>query len=53
VLLGFDQNYIYGLLIAVPPLLALVVCWGLWRWAKRTDEQEARERADRLYNRPD
>jgi hypothetical protein len=28
----------------VPPVLAVVVCTALWRWAKRHDEQEARDR---------
>jgi len=43
VLLGLDQNFVYGFLIVAPPLLAIVVCWSVWRWAKRDEARQARD----------
>jgi len=43
VLLGADQTYVYVFLIAGPPLLAIVVCWSVWRWAKRDEAEQARK----------
>jgi len=40
------QNFVLLASAVVPPILAIVVCYGLWRWAKRTDAQEARDRAE-------
>jgi hypothetical protein len=50
-----SENFVLLCSAVVPPIVAIVVCYGLWRWAKRTDEQEAKERAERpdLYNWPD
>jgi hypothetical protein len=39
-----NQNYVYGVLIAAPPLVAILVCYSFWRWSKRDAEREARER---------
>jgi hypothetical protein len=40
------QNFVLLSSAVVPPVVAIVVCWSLWRWAKRTDAREALERAE-------
>jgi hypothetical protein len=43
------QNFVLLASAVVPPVVAIVVCYTLWRWAKRTDAREAAEAADRAW----
>ena len=41
------DNFAWALAAFVPPVVAAVVVWGMWRWAKRDEAEHAKQEDER------
>jgi hypothetical protein len=42
-----EDNFVWALAAFVPPVVAAIVAWGMWRWAKRDEAEHANGEDDR------